>query len=513
MTRLKRWLAKPALAPFAIPIFVAVPLWQINRLKLPYGDILPSVGVALALVGVLLLAVYAVQRNWQRAALVTLLWTAFLYYSPSLVSLVTQSELAQLLLIVVLAILAWDAGRRIPRDQDKLEHANFRANAAIVPAVIALACFVGGQLAFLASGRPEPQDVFEPFSGKATARSPDVWHIVMDRYGNTDTLARIYGYDNRPFLNALRERGFAVDENAHSNYQYTAPSLASTLNADHLDGMERHGAHGDDQVPLFDAVRENQALRFFRDQGYQTIFAGSRASVSIHSDIADRNINYRDWSIGPLMLGETLPGLIGRAVGAPFAEERAEQCLREKRKFAELNALAGQVGRKYVFAHFLIPHPPFALMADGSCRSAESEKSSSRAENYAGQLEYGNRELLQLIDAILAGPRPATIVLHADEGPYPAEIAIDELASDKLTGIEDWTRASRDKLREKTGILMAIRQADGNSAPAPASPVNIYPLILNRSFGGHMPMRADRILVFPHLGRMHDLVDVTDKVR
>ena len=81
MNRPVSWLSRPALAPFAIPIFVATPLWQRNHLRLPYEDILPSVGVLLLLVGLLVVLIYALTRNWRRTALLATIWTAFLLYA------------------------------------------------------------------------------------------------------------------------------------------------------------------------------------------------------------------------------------------------------------------------------------------------------------------------------------------------------------------------------------------------------------------------------------------------
>jgi hypothetical protein len=39
---------------------------------------------------------------------------------------------------------------------------------------------------------------------------PDVYYFILDSYTRADLLKEAYGYDNSPFLDALRERGFYV---------------------------------------------------------------------------------------------------------------------------------------------------------------------------------------------------------------------------------------------------------------------------------------------------------------
>ena len=47
------------------------------------------------------------------------------------------------------------------------------------------------------------------------ASHPDVYYVILDGYARADALATHYGYDNEPFLDALRERGFVVADQGH----------------------------------------------------------------------------------------------------------------------------------------------------------------------------------------------------------------------------------------------------------------------------------------------------------
>ena len=510
--RIKGWLERAPLAPFLIPVLLLTLLWQRNRLRLPIDDTLPTLGVLLGLVAVFLVASYLRFKDWRRAALLTTIWTFFLLYAPSFAQLLAPSGWLFWGAISLTGLIAFDISRRLPRADDAQSKGMLYANVAALILGVPWALQASWQAFQLEQGRPDPTNVFAPFEAEADANSPDVWHIVMDRYANAGVLRDNYGYDNSAFLQALRDRGFAVEDEAFSNYQVTNQSLSSTLNANYLDHLIATQDHKLDSVPQFEAVRSSQASRFFKREGYEMIFASTWADISHTHDLADRTVNSRPVSQLPRqVIDQSLLGHLGALADIPFLSGRADQCVREPAKFAELRKIAGEDGRKYVFAHFLLPHPPYLLNKDGECKPVVQEIAWDRKRNYLEQLEYANGELLELIDAILAGPRPATIVIHGDEGPYPEVYAGDEkYRKTPLAPRKSWANVGPDMWREKTGILMAVRHADGATESAPATPMNLYPLILNRDFNGKLPMRSDRVSIFQDVDEIHKWTDVTE---
>src|SRR4029077_20160691 len=58
---------------------------------------------------------------------------------------------------------------------------------------------------------------------------PDVYFFVLDGYARADQIKRMVGYDNRPFLAALRHRGFTVADDALAAYPATESSIPTTL--------------------------------------------------------------------------------------------------------------------------------------------------------------------------------------------------------------------------------------------------------------------------------------------
>jgi hypothetical protein len=166
-----------------------------------------------------------------------------------------------------------------------------------------------------------------------------------------------------------------------------------------------------------------------------------------------------------------------------------------------------------VYAHFLVPHPPFVLAADGRCRPVEEAKASSRRDNYIAQVQFVNARVLRLIDAVTSGPRPAVIVVHSDEGPWPEPYVGNEHSFGGDPVAVEWTRVDSVRLREKMGILLAVRAPSGAPKTMPDSPVQIYPAILKDHFGGRQPLPESRHEVFESDARLYTFHDVDRSLR
>jgi hypothetical protein len=366
----------------------------------------------------------------------------------------------------------------------------------------------------LAGHRPSPERLFPdiPVAGTLKDGGPDVWNIVMDRYAGPETLRRVYGFDNEPFLQELEKRGFSVARTASANYQRTAPSLTSSLNLDYLTPFTPGGVLSYDELPLYRALHDSRASRFFAAEGYAVIHAGPWWEPTRHDDHETASLNYADQSeLARVMLERSLLGYLAVTTGMEFANGRLTQCHRTRIQFDRLEATATSPERKFVFAHLLLPHPPYVLDADGNCKDAAAAGRLTRVENYVAQVRYANRRLLTLLDRILAGPRPAVIVLQADEGPWPAAFAGNEIGVGMDAADIAWSDLNPDQLREKMMILYALRFPDGPPVALSdhATPVNTYRLILNRYFGMTYPLLPDRSYLFKDRRHLYDFIDVT----
>ena len=76
-----------------------------------------------------------------------------------------------------------------------------------------------------------------------------------------------------------------------------------------------------------------------------------------------------------------------------------------------------------------------------------------------------------------------------------------------------WSKLSDGQLREKMGILLAVRDPSGRApVTMPASPVQIYPAILRDHFGSTQPLPPSRHYMFKGDSALYDFEDVSDRL-
>ena len=166
-------------------------------------------------------------------------------------------------------------------------------------------------------------------------------------------------------------------------------------------------------------------------------------------------------------------------------------------------------GPSFVYAHLLIPHPPYVFARDGSVVDRTLEGGSSPRNGFADQLAYLQTRINALVDRLLARPeaeRPI-IILQADEGPYTQ-------AYGRNTIEYDWAKATTEELEIKFGIFNAM-YLPGDEAPElppTLSSVNTFRLVLGAYFGADLPLLPDRSYTSAGKFRPYDLTEITDRL-
>ena len=346
-------------------------------------------------------------------------------------------------------------------------------------------------------------------------RLPDVYWVVLDRYGSGRVIEKFFDYDNSPFLDELRARGFYVAEHATANYLKTASSLVSSRNMEYLDFAElRQRATSDrDWGPLYRDLKAPFAVQhYLGSASYRFIYLGTFWGPTYKHPLAEINYVY------DMLRSEFLDVLAGSTMLSAF-EPGPEPPLGFRRymwnltryQWDSLNRASSLGGPKFVHAHFALPHDPFVFHADGSFVSAEEEKERPREVNYVDQLRFANAKVLEWLDSLLAVPpdeRPI-VIIQADEGPFPIKYARNE-------GAFDWTAATPDELEEKFGILSAFYLPGKTPEEAglydSITPVNQWRTIFHAYFGLDLPLLPDRNWIFTNQLHIYDELDVTEKV-
>lgn len=345
----------------------------------------------------------------------------------------------------------------------------------------------------------------------AQTGDPDIWVLILDRHGSARSLAA-YGDITPRLPAALGQRGFAVAEDARANYGRTSLSLASAFSLDYLDDLAaRMGAASEDEGPLVEILRDPPLGRLLRERGYEVVQLGSWFLPTSESRLADRMLLrttetdfdrlFRDTTLLALWDDLTVPEIFHNDL------QHRENALWQLRTLERLAAEPHDRPR-LVIAHILLPHPPYVFREDGAYPD-EAERAVPIPVAYARQLRYTEDRVTGIVDRLLAVPpaeRPV-IVVAADEGPYPARMDAD------MAGFR-WDDATDAELIVKHGILLSAFLPGG---PPPeidgrATLVNLFRVILDRTFGTAYGLLPDRILVSSEGKLPYDLTDVTERL-
>jgi hypothetical protein len=409
---------------------------------------------------------------------------------------------------VVGAVLIWRGGRWTVKLSQFL-------NAAVVALVLLNGFRIVG---FTVGGRLAAEDgtlASAVASADASGGRPDVYFIVFDRYANSETLDRIYGFDNGPFLRSLEDRGFTVADDSWSSYFKTAPSLLSTLSMDYLDGEVFR--EEDTDPPTMAPINRRLQARLpvpatFKALGYEYVHIGSWWNPTSQNADADVSMTYESHSeFSTALMNTTALSLLQPPEQTDQESETLDRPdLVRRHTLFELDQIEKafrRPGPTFVFAHVLVPHPPYVFREDGRMTTAEERRSIPEGELYEAQVRYTNARILDLVDRALDVPdgEEPVMILEADEGPYPPRFADDP-------GNFDWLEdATPEEIFQKYGILNAMHlpgiDAEAAGVHDRMSPVNTFRIVFNAYFGTDLPMLPDRVYLTPNYARMYDFTE------
>ncbi|HEU0224245.1 MAG TPA: sulfatase-like hydrolase/transferase [Steroidobacteraceae bacterium] len=338
-----------------------------------------------------------------------------------------------------------------------------------------------GRASQVAQASPVPA-VLPPSSD---AGRPDIYFIVLDGYARADVLREYYGFDNTPFLDGLRTRGFQVADASRSNFSWTFLSLGSALNfeyvqpllGDKLDPMTR------DRKEMYRLIRDSRAAHFLKEQGYRTVQLQSTWGGTGSNPHVDEFLACDAGLFGDEYLRAVADASWLRALESKASMDIANCHLQN---FEALAAQASRPGPKFVLAHFVPPHHPYLFDREGNVlrRANISDQFEFQKRlwedrvSYVDQLLYVNRRIGEVVDRILSdSPHPPVIVLVSDHGP----------------NLKDGLRRdAQRRIRFANLTAMFLPGAGSDLLPPDATPVNHLRRIFNEYFDAGLPILPDR---------------------
>jgi hypothetical protein len=340
------------------------------------------------------------------------------------------------------------------------------------------------------------------FSAPKGRARPTIVHILLDGLGSPEVLRDLYHLDANPWVSALTGRGFVLARGAHSNYVHTYSSLASMINGNYLTPLAGTVARRDDRRPLHYLIQHSGIIESLRAAGYEFTLIGSSYSTTDSHRLASRCVcpatGLSELETAVYRFSPLRPLALSWLTYEPFRRKVLGQ-------FDALRSLGPTVGPRYVLAHIISPHPPFAFDADGRLPAGrlplfgmqDGEEfpgtSDEYVAKYRAQTTFILGETLASIDAIIRDDPDAVIIVSGDHGPGAGLHHEDP---------------GRTDLRERFGTVLAIRSPRSTlHVPDRLTLVNVYRFVLSAVLGANLPLLPDH-MYFTRFSAPYEFVEV-----
>jgi len=332
-------------------------------------------------------------------------------------------------------------------------------------------------------------------------KPPNIYYIILDAYAGDKVLKNIYGYDNSEFTDFLKNSGFYIPENARSNYVKTNLSIISVLEMKHLTYLEDVAAESKDEVQLSGMMPRNKVMTELKNAGYAIVNFDS-ATGKNGRDLSDLFLCTNN----PITNSELVVELARLSILHPvytkiFVGDHRETILCI---FSELPTVSQRIdGPVFVFAHFLLPHPPFIFGPNGESITPESLELGSNnwknKEAYLNQVKFANKQTQQVVEKILEVDNDVVIIIQGDHG---SQFTM------------DWDNPDIEMIDERMSILNAYHlPREGEQFLYDSiTPVNTFRVVFNAYLNGTYSYVEDN-QYFSTYNRPFVFNDVTDSLK
>ena len=345
------------------------------------------------------------------------------------------------------------------------------------------------------------------FSKNNSKKLPDIYYIIFDGYAREDILKEIYGYDNSSFIDYLTQKGFYVARQSRANYPQTYLSMASCLNFEYVNYLsETVGEGSNDRRMLSRLIEKSKTYQILRNRGYFFISVpGTWYERKLYTDMHMHLKKERLSDFGNALINITPLGVFfGKTIQLNSKRERIIFSFEHIPDIAKINSPT------FIYAHFLLPHPPFIFDKDGMPITPKGlviekdgshyfRKNPNRAEyrkKYKDQLIFVNKKAREMIDEILErSDMPPIIILQSDHGPGLYTV---------------WEDPEKTNMKERLSIFNAyyLPEEGKKLLYESITPVNTFRVIFNYLFNADLEILNDKSY-FSTWDHPYKFIDIT----
>lgn len=436
--------------PFAIAAFPVLSLFAHNIAEVNWFVIIRPLLFALASAVILLALTRLLLHDWKQAGLVTS-YVIFLVISYGHVYAALESvslggfiigRHRYLVIVYGLALIGglWWIIKNIQQLSSYTHLLNIVGAILVIMPMLQITVHYIKSAVFAAETRQQLQNEGESlYALAAPGTLPDIYYIILDAHTRNDALQDDFGYDNTPDLDRLREMGFYIAECSRSNYNYTLGSLTSALNTDYLNKLQADSSLGA-QENIWVLLKQSRVRGWLESLGYKTVAFDTTYDWS---RLSDADIYLRLGSDAQVLQGVTpfeamliksTAGLIladsqSRLLGIQFEKVNFPYSFfMSSQRFIldQLPNIPSYPGPKFVFAHIIVPHPPFIFAPDGNLvddphyydgEEAMPSDASYIDQGYINQVQFIDQAIVEIVQTIIAeSPTPPIIIIQGDHG-------------------------------------------------------------------------------------------------
>ncbi|MFH1446978.1 MAG: sulfatase-like hydrolase/transferase [Chloroflexota bacterium] len=436
---MKKFLRK-AWHPLLIGLYPVLLLFANNQNEIAVNILWRPLIIALALAGLLFLVLRLITRNWRKAGLLTS-WVLLLFYTYGHIYsyLKVYKAFAVLgrhrILLIIWGILLIGGLILILRLKALKEWTLILNSASaflIILSLIQISSFTIQRS--INAKRYQPDDNAKVTLSKPDS-PPDIYYIILDSYARQDVMADKYQFDNSAFIQALRDMGFYVADCSRSNYVQTELSLSSSLNYTYLDELlEEIAPASTDRASLRVLIEQSVVQQQLVDIGYETVAfqTGYDWSTLSHVDyyFEPSGSGFASAFMRPfesMLLDTTFIRAVSDSAikllpgsSAVSTHPQAEHIERQLYILDKLSELPQMPGPQFIFAHLIIPHPPFVFGTGGVKEIQQIDNQDADTDpdlGYLDQVRYTNERMLPLLQTLIDDSDvPPIIILQADHG-------------------------------------------------------------------------------------------------
>ncbi|MEE9449268.1 MAG: sulfatase-like hydrolase/transferase, partial [Ignavibacteriaceae bacterium] len=240
---------------------------------------------------------------------------------------------------------------------------------------------------------------------------PDVYFIILDGYTGFSGLQKYWNFDNSELKKFLKNNGFFIAENGKTIYKVTNYSIASTLNMSELNFEADNLYAKSSYLSLANIIKKNIVVEFFSEVGYDFI------NLSFF-DIRDKKKFYEDIYFlknEDTYQSRTIYGHLYEIQN----EINADMAYINLDIFKRLKTIRNAFNEKpkFIYAHIMMPHPPYYFDAEGNKNDFKISNNPNNKNTYLEQLKYTNHLLMESLNEIFnSSGNPPIIVVQGDHG-------------------------------------------------------------------------------------------------